>query len=484
MPRPLASAPLLLLSVALGAAPAGGEPARSIHDPTGYPLVWNQPGADGVTSRTGILFGRPAARDLTLDLYAPPGTVPGVPRPAVVFLSGFGDDPARPLKSWEIYRSWMRAVAARGYVGVMGESDPADVPGSLAALFRYLAEHGAELGIDPGRLAAWACSGNVSGALPFLMGESAPRGLVAVALLYGAGEAERLRADLPVLLVIAGRDGPEVLEQERAMASRARDAKAPWTVVEAPALGHAFDAFDRSTESLATVAQVLGFLDARLGAPPAPTAENEERRAARAALGLLFARDYEEVEPYYDAIVEGPGREDRQAWENLAWARRGAGSPAGEMLALERASRLDPEDWELRRRYTRRAAQIGGWIQVEEGLGPFERDPRLDAVDLGILGLARLHLGRPAEAVAPLERAVALGGEAGTRYNLACARSRTGDLEGALAALSGAIDAGFGDAKLLAEDPDLEPLRADRRFAELRRRAAERAETARGEPHG
>ena len=478
---------LLLLPLLLALAPAAlaaAELARSIHDPTGYPLVWSQPGAESVVARTGLVFARPLDRDLALDLYPPPGVGAGERRPAVVFLAGFGDDPAAPLKSWEIYRSWLRTVAARGYVGVMGESDPRDVPGSLTALFRFLGERGDELGIDSGRLLVWACSANVRGALPFVMGEGAPRGVVAAALLYGAGEAERVRADLPVLLVIAGRDGPELLAEERALAGQARAAGAPWTVVEAPGLPHAFDAFDRSPESLATVAQVLGFIDARLGAPPAPAAETAERRAAREALAQLFGREYERAHGFYNELVDGPAREERQAWENLAWARRGMDNPVGEMVALEQASRLAPDDWALRRRYTRLAAQLRGWTQVEEGLTPVEGDARMDAIDLGILGLARLQLGRPADAVAPLERAVALGAEPGTRYNLACARARTGEIDAALAALAGAIDAGFSDAKLLAEDADLAPLRADPRFAELALRAAAKAAPAAGEPHG
>jgi hypothetical protein len=476
--------PLLLLLGLAPAALAAAEPVRSIHDPTGYPLVWNQPGAERVEARTGLVFARPLDRDLALDLYPPAGAAPGARRPAVVFLAGFGDDPAAPLRSWEIYRSWLRTVAARGYVGVMGESDPRDVPGSLAALFRYLDERGGELGIDSGRLLVWACSANVRGALPFLMAEGAPRGVVAAALLYGAGEAERVRVDLPVLLVVAGRDGPELLEQERALAGRARAAQAPWTVIEAPGLPHAFDAFDRSPESLATIAQVLGFIDARLGAPPPPVPESAERRAARTALGQLFGHDFEAAQDYYNELVDGAGRGDRQVWENLAWARRGMGSQIGEMVALEQAVRLAPGDWALRQRYTRLAARLGGWREVEEALAPFAEDPRADAVDLGLLGLARLQLDQPAGAVAPLERAVALGGEPGTRYNLACARARSGEIDAALAALAGAIDAGFADTRLLAEDADLAPLRADPRFAELVRRAAARTAPAEGEPHG
>ncbi len=475
LPLPLALLAAAALPALLAAAGASSPQERSPHDPTGYPLVWNPPGAAAVEAREGVVFGRPVDRDLALDLYLPPGLAPGERRPAVVFLSGFGDEPAAPLRSWEIYRSWLRAVAARGYVGVMGESDPRDVAASLGALFRFLETRGGELGVDASKLAAWACSANVRGALPFLMDGSAPRGLRAAVLLYGAGEAAAVRADLPVLLIVAGRDAPELIAAERAMAEQARAAAAPWTVAEAPGLPHAFDAFDRSPTSLAAVAQVLGFLDAHLATPPEPVAESAERRAAREALAQLFGHEYEAAHEYYNELAGEAGAGDRQVWENLAWARRGMDSPVGEMLALEQAVGVAPDDLALRRRFTRLAARLKGWGQVLEGLAPLAESSEADAIDLGLLGLARLQTGDAAAAIAPLERAVELGGEAGTRYNLACAYAREGRIEPAFAALAGAVDAGFADGGAMAADPDLEALRGDARFAALAARATAQA---------
>ncbi len=45
------------------------------------------------------------------------------------------------------------------------------------------------------------------------------------------------------------------------------------------------------------------------------------------------------------------------------------------------------------------------------------------------------------------------------QYNTACARARLGNLEGAMEALGAAIDHGFDQWQMLAEDPDLSPLR-------------------------
>jgi tetratricopeptide (TPR) repeat protein len=394
----------------------------------------------------------------------------------LVFVSGFGDDPRRPLKSWEIYRSWMRTVAARGWIGLMGETDPADVPGSLAALAAFLASRGAELGVDASRLAVWACSANVRGALPFVQSAGAPAGLRAAALLYGVGEAAALRSDLPVLLVIAGRDAPELVAAERALAARAVREGAPWTVVAAPRLAHAFDAFDTGEASRAAIAQILAFLDAHLGRLAPPPVEAAARRAARSALEHLYAHEFDAAHEYLNEIVDGPARGDLDAWLALAWARRGQGNLVGELVALEQAVGLAPGDTDLRRRYGRAAGRLSSWLQIEEALAPIETSPALDAIDLGLLGLARLQLGKADAAIAPLERAVALGAEPGTGYNLACAHARSGAVEPAFAALEAAIAAGFGDARLLAEDPDLEPLRADPRFAALARRVSARAQ--------
>lgn len=466
---PCATVLLLAATFAALAAPslfaaAGG---RSIHDPTAYPLVWPQPGLEQVAERHDVEYGRPADRALRLDAFTPAAPPPAGGRPVVLFVSGFGDDPERPLKNWGIYQSWLRTMAARGYVALMGETDRADVAGSLAAQLAWLRAHAGDLGVDTGRIGLWACSGNVPAALELAMSSTAGEELRMAALLYGAGEVARIRADLPVLLVIAGRDAPGLIEAERRLATGAVEAAAPWTVVEAPTLSHAFDAFDRSAASLATVRQVLSYFDAQLMPPPTLPSENASERDAREAIGHLYAREWQAAHDYYNDLADGAGAKDPRVWRNLAWARRGLGSKIGEVVALEQAVALEPEDLGQRRRFTRLAGAIGAWTQVESGLAPIATDEVADADDLGLLGLARLKLDRPEDAVAPLERSVALGGEPAIRYNLACALARTGRSAEAFTALAGAIEAGFADRKSLESDPDLEPLRADPRFRAL-----------------
>ncbi len=61
------------------------------------------------------------------------------------------------------------------------------------------------------------------------------------------------------------------------------------------------------------------------------------------------------------------------------------------------------------------------------------------------------------------------------RYNLACSLALTGQVDAAFSALSLAVELGYSDTAHLERDPDLEALRADSRFQEVRQRLAARA---------
>lgn len=53
------------------------------------------------------------------------------------------------------------------------------------------------------------------------------------------------------------------------------------------------------------------------------------------------------------------------------------------------------------------------------------------------------------------------------RYNLACALARVGESEAALDALAKAVELGYDDADHMTEDPDLESIRGEERFAAI-----------------
>src|SRR5215204_467777 len=77
-----------------------------------YGVVYDVPATKDVTVREDV----PYAGSLKIDIYSPPGAKAGEKFPAVIFLNAIGDAPGQPkVKSWGIYRSFPRLVAARGF---------------------------------------------------------------------------------------------------------------------------------------------------------------------------------------------------------------------------------------------------------------------------------------------------------------------------------------------------------------------------------
>ena len=83
-------------------------------------------------------------------------------------------------------------------------------------------------------------------------------------------------------------------------------------------------------------------------------------------------------------------------------------------------------------------------------------------------GIRYLEAGRFREAEAEFLAIVRAAPENVTaHYNLACTYSLWGKTDQALEALEQALERGFDDFEHIDDDPDLDPLRADPRFAQL-----------------
>ena len=398
--RRLALAPVVL------AAAAAAEP-RSPHDVTTYGVVWRVPAMEDVPVRPGLAFGDGERR---MDVTLPLGDRKK-PVPVVVFANATG----APYASWEIYRDWARLVAAHGMAGVVYQSDAADPARSLDAVMATLRANGPALGLDPARVAVWACSSNVALALPWLQSERRPPVLAAV-LYYGAAPPpaplSALRKDLPVFYVLAGRDNPALNERIRDHFALASRAGVPWTMVSAPGLTHAFDALDEGTESRRLVRETVAWLSGRLVAPPEAGPEPD---AARAALTHAFGQEFDEATALYRRLLAADPQDDA--------ARRALGS----VTARGGAALLARKDY------------AGAAVRLESAL------PDVDG------GLRKVVL-----------------------YDLACAYARAGRTDDALDRLGKAIEAGFGPREAIVEDPDLASLRADARFQEVVAKASPR----------
>lgn len=101
----------------------------------------------------------------------------------------------------------------------------------------------------------------------------------------------------------------------------------------------------------------------------------------------------------------------------------------------------------------------------------YEEALAADPGDLGaihFLGHAYTRLGRHEEALRMDERLTELLPEdAVARYNLACSYALLGRRDEAFEALEHSIRLGYREPDHMREDPDLEPIREDPRFAEI-----------------
>jgi len=464
---------VFLLSAAVTSDPLPAQDASgSLLEPTRYGVIYDVPETQDVTVEAGVPYLEDAHGRLTLDVFLPPDATAKEKRPAVVFLNAIGDppDPAAPkLKSWGIYRTWPRLIAAHGIVGVSMECDATRVQECLAATFRFLAQHGAEHGIDGERLGVYAASANVTGASEYLFGPRAEAGIHAAVLYYGAPPQAVPRRDLPVLFVVAESDVPRLGEPLALLWRRVVEARAPWSLVFGSGMPHAFDAFADDDAARRLVQQTIAFWKSNLEEVPQPDADPEP---ARAILAALFGNDTRTAVELLKAFV-ADHPDDAQGWLQYGRALAESSRFPEAGTAYERARALGDQSPPLLAGLGLIRAGESRFEEAADLLGRAAAAGMRDSRVLGALGHAQLMLGRVEAGVRSYEQAFEVGIPPGAQtrglacFNLACGYARLDQKDQAFEKLGAAIDEGFRTRNAYESDTDLASLRGDPRFVAL-----------------
>ena len=447
---------------------AQNNQSRSPIDPTNWGVVYDVPATKNVKLKADV----PYSGNLTIDVYSPPAAKAGDKFPAVIFLNAIGDAPGNKVKTWEIYKSFPRLIAAHGMVGISMDMDGARIQENLRALFDFLEKDGAKHGIDAARLGVYAASANTTQSLVYLMSDAASKNIKAAALFYGGVPAPntRIRKDLPVLYILAEGDAAGFFGQQSAnLWQRVMESKAPWTLLYASNLPHAFDAFTDNDESRRIIGQAIAFWKSNLEPVPQPSWKPSP---AREIVSTIYWNDAPKaVELLTKYIAENPndGAAYNQMGRMLAQLQRYTEAGA----AYEKALALGVQHGGI---YNGLGQTRMAQKRYDEAADYFTKAIELGARNsftYGQLAFAQMHLNRNEEALKTYEKAFEAGIPPGANtrgvayYNMACAYARLKQPDKAFEMLNKAVDEGFTNRQTFETDTDLATLRTDARFQAL-----------------
>ncbi|MEO6391275.1 MAG: tetratricopeptide repeat protein [Pyrinomonadaceae bacterium] len=463
---------IVLLAVAVAGQTAPPSD-RSLLDPGVWGVIYDVPATKRVTVKRDIIYFTSPAGAQTVDIYSPPDAKGGVKLPAVIFLNAIGDRPGDQVKNWGIYSSWPRLVAAQGMVGISMDADGERIQDSLKAVFDFLVRDGAKHGIDADRLGVYAASANTTGSWTYLMSESVHKGIRAAAMFYGsAPPAGPLRRDLAVLCILAEGDLAGFGQNLVPVWQRVAESRAPWTMVFASRMPHAFDAFEDNDESRRLVMQALAFWKTQLEPVPQP---GWTPSAARAIVSATYGNDNQRTA---DLLIKytADNPNDAQGFILLGRSLQQLRRTDEAVAAFERSLALKSDDMRAH----------GGLGQIRLTQQKYDDAARhlSRAIELGFrnslmygqLAFAQLALNQNEAALRSYEGAFATGIPPGANtrgvayFNMATAYTRLKQTDKAFEVLGKAVAEGFNSRASYENDADLAPLRLDPRFASLLKR--------------
>lgn len=210
--------------------------------------------------------------------------------------------------------------------------------------------------------------------------------------------------------------------------------------------------------------------------------DNCDDDAYSRAYELHRKKRYQEAIAAFEKAIEARQRSGAASY-NIAcgYARLGQPDRALEWLekAIERG--FEVEDYLLSdsdlaslrgdARFQKLVAENGGDRIRNRAMRRLERLQQrrdADASDWYDAAMDLHNIGEYDRAIEAWQKSLEMDGNSGSAtYNIACAKARKGDTNGALASLALAIERGYGGADHMREDDDLESLRGDPRFQEL-----------------
>lgn len=282
-------------SVVATEAPAAADCREDVGP---FQLAYEIPGARDVEVTCDLVYkSAPSGADQTLDVYVPEGTSAGEALPAVIFFHFNGSDFAmwptdREQPIAEDFKTGhdvhARVVASLGMVGItfnassypmrsdygeVSEEKMGHAAQDALDLLAYVADHAADLNVDPTRTCVWTTSsGSMVGAYAALTGEPRPVcAVVFTGVLHTeyAGQydpADLVNADMPPFFIARANLDIENNDGIDRFAARAREVGADQVTVERVQGSHAFEIVEpENPATAATIGKALDFLMEHLG---------------------------------------------------------------------------------------------------------------------------------------------------------------------------------------------------------------------------
>ena len=433
-------------------------------DPLSYGVVLDDPGMNDVKVKTDLVYLSDEKGTLHFDLYAPPQKNPRSPLPAIIFLNAIGEREGGPrVKSWGIYKSWPRLMAAKGYIGISMETDGTRVSQSISALFDFLTKQAGQLNIDATRLGVYAASANVSSSLQYVMSNGACQGIKAAVLYYGGRPQGPFRKDLLVFFVVS--EGDVQRTGYAGLWNEVLKNNAPWTIVMGTGMPHAFDAYSDNENARKIIKQTIAFWKDQLDPVEQPSFPHSQMRDV---FGYLRMDPSKALNTLQQLSEKHSG--DIRILSFYANALHETGHQEQAAGIYQKVLAIDPGYTPALLSMTAYAYSKNDSITAQKYIAELSRAGNISAGTYGDLGFLLLVAGRDREAAIYYEKALALQPNGHDFYNLACAYAKYGEKEKAFASLSRSLALGYPTRSLVEQDDDLTSLRSDARYAEFMKR--------------